>query len=102
MAEPWIKRRNLRINSAAYEQVNAALFSLPGLLALSQQDTKHWLLEYDVRALQFGEIASALQHLIPATWFWRWSIRLYQYQDENNRDALMHKDRGCCNRPPSR
>ncbi|WP_410498855.1 hypothetical protein [Chitinibacter sp. S2-10] len=100
MDEVWIKKRHLHLKSANHQQLGQLLPFLPGFLAVSQQDANNWLIEYDVRTLQFGEIANALKPFIPATWMWRWRISLYQYQDENNRDALKHKDNACCNRPP--
>jgi hypothetical protein len=98
----WVKKRHLHLKSASHQQIDQLLSLLPGFLDLSQQNANKLLVEYDVRILQFGEIANALKPFIPGTWIWRWRINLYQYQDENNREALKHKEKACCNRPPRR
>lgn len=55
---------------------------------------------YDVRVVQFAAIAAVLESVQPAGWCWRWLIGLRQFQDENNRNALLAKGGACCNRPP--
>lgn len=94
---PWIVRRRIRLNAAPPTDFPGLV---PGVLGFDRGPGGRWVVTYDVRVVQFAEIAAALETAQPAGWGWRWLIGWRQFQDVNSRDSLLAEGGACCNRPP--